>query len=204
MNPTQKTDPVRIQILSQYENKKPIHSDIHTHKQKNKFIPSAAFTPVHDSISISLSQGSMKRRLAFFITVVKTKNRPINQGEKPEKKSKKAMADESVSYMFNAEKLCREDAGRLGFRVEAFAPLSGNNSQGRDTKKPRERDRNGCNAQMPKTEFKCEMNGKKNSLFLRHNSKQGWSYEVFYFLIVSRFFPPFCETEKIWRVFPKK
>jgi hypothetical protein len=37
--------------------------------------------------------------------------------------------------MFNAEKLCREDAGRLGFRVEAFAPLSGNNSQGRDTKK---------------------------------------------------------------------
>jgi hypothetical protein len=66
----------------------------------------------------------MKRRLAFFITAVKTKNRPIKQGEKPEKKSKKAMADQSVSYMFNAEKLCREDAGRLDFRVEAFAPLS--------------------------------------------------------------------------------
>ncbi len=123
------TDPLRIQILRKYGNKKPIHSNIHTRKQKNKFIPSAAFTPVHDFLSLSLSQGSVKRRLAFFITVLKTKNRPINQGKKPEKKSKKAMADESVSYMFNAEKLCREDAGRLGFRVEAFAPLSGKNSK---------------------------------------------------------------------------
>jgi hypothetical protein len=161
MNPTQKTDPLRIQILSQYENKNPIHSDIHTHKQKNKFIPSAAFTPVHDCISLSLSQGSMKRRLAFFITVLKTKNKPINQGQKPEKKSKKAMADESVSYMFNAEKLCREDAGRLGFRVEAFAPLSGNNSQGRDTKKPRERVTEMVVMLKCPKQSKWEMSGKK-------------------------------------------
>jgi hypothetical protein len=113
MNPTQKTDPFRIQILRQYGNKKPIHSDIHTHKQKNKFIPSAAFTPVHDSLSLSL--GSMKRRLAFFITAVKTKNRPINQGEKPEKKTNKAMADESVSYMLNAEKLLPGRRRPIGF-----------------------------------------------------------------------------------------
>lgn len=168
MNPTQKTDPLRIQILSQYENKKPIHSDIHTHTNKRTSSFLLLLLPLPTILSLSLSQGSMKRRLAFFITVLKTKNKPINQGRKPEKKSKKAMADESVSYMFNAEKLCREDAGRLGFRVEAFAPLSGNNSQGRDAKKPRERerDRNGCDAQMPKTKFKCEMSGKKNSLFL--------------------------------------
>jgi hypothetical protein len=95
MNPTQKTDPFRIQILHQYGNKKPLHSDIHTHTNKRTSSFLLLLLPLSTIPSLSLSLGSKKRRLAFFITALKTKNRPINQGEKPEKKSKRAMADES-------------------------------------------------------------------------------------------------------------